>query len=240
MEARSEGNRPSRCGIPRAANPRPPALRPLPFGPLQPVRWLSMYPIRSELAISVLSRAAWTTGMPSWPRTMSEFVREGAIPGRQALLDQENIAIGVLTPLTTHPGRPRRSAIFSSIGCPRSSLTASTSRMSDTSPCRGARSSTAPTARVTLRLADINPPFDESTMRCSPRRSEQFFSVHNSCQFTNLAVPPARSAWPPWPGDTRPSRPYRWTQACPKPRCCQGHDLRDPCPAQIVGVTDPV
>ena len=36
---------------------------------------------------------------------VAEFVGQGAIPGGQALLDQEDVAVGVLAPLTAHPGR---------------------------------------------------------------------------------------------------------------------------------------
>ena len=35
---------------------------------------------------------------------MPEFVSQGAVPGRQTLLDEEHIAVGVLTPLAADPG----------------------------------------------------------------------------------------------------------------------------------------
>jgi hypothetical protein len=43
---------------------------------------------------------------------VAEFVRERAIPGGQTLLDQKNVAIRVLSPLTAHPGRQVGGADF--------------------------------------------------------------------------------------------------------------------------------
>lgn len=36
---------------------------------------------------------------------VAELVCEGAVPGRQSTLDEEHVAVGVLTPLTTHADR---------------------------------------------------------------------------------------------------------------------------------------
>ena len=39
---------------------------------------------------------------------MAQFVREGPVSGGQALLDQEDVSIGVLPPLATHTRRQVR------------------------------------------------------------------------------------------------------------------------------------
>ena len=73
---------------------------------MQPVRWLSMYPIRSKLAnLGVLAGGLDDRDALVAEHQVPEFVSEGAVPGGQTLLDQEDIAVGVLAPLPAHPGR---------------------------------------------------------------------------------------------------------------------------------------
>ena len=76
---------------------------------MQPVRWLSMYPISSELANSVSARGGLDDGDAVMAEDeVAELMGQGAVPCGQALLDQEDVPVGVLAPLAAHAGRQVR------------------------------------------------------------------------------------------------------------------------------------
>ena len=76
-----------------------------PLGPMQPVRWLSMYPISSELANSVSVAGGLDDGDALVAEDeVAELMGQRAVPCGQPLLDQEHVPVGVLPPLAAYAG----------------------------------------------------------------------------------------------------------------------------------------